>query len=233
MKKYFLLIFVIPIFFFGQVNSNAQSEKEMILQKCESLFGTSADEKLNLFEFNQLFVIQPAFDDENLVELQINPKYFFEEDHSDWIEPDELPQIPQNQFREIINKIENLKSKGDLLKKIYSMAITNSTLWRYEIYKNSLITYGVYEDWRETNQADLGIRWIRINFLQQVRGKVLRKENSKFYNAYTAIVETENKADYKMYIVDEKTYKSLKKNQVNIFQGIFAQKTLLSKIKPF
>ena len=232
MKNYFLPAFVISIIFFGQINSNAQSEKVKILQKCESLFGKSVDEKFNLFDFNQLFVIQPEFDGNDLITIHINPKHFFEDEHPEWTEPDKLSQIPQNQFREIINKIENIKAKGELIKKTYSMAITNSTLWRYEIYKNSLVTYGVYEDWRETDRADLGIRWIDINFPQQVRGKVLRTENSKFYNAYTVVTETENNGRYKMYLVDEKTYKSLKKNQVNIFQGIFAQNALLYKLKP-
>lgn len=226
MKRPVSLIFFLTVVFFSFANLKAQSGKQNVLQECQTLFGKPMDEKLMLFRVNDLFVLQPAFNDENPYQLRVVAKHIFEDEHPEWAEPDELPQIPQNQFRELINKLERIKPKGKLLKKTYSPAVTNSTLWRYELYENALITYGIFEDWRESNREDLGIRWIRINFDQPIRGKVIKKEWSKFYDAYTIVVENRDESEYNRYIVDKKAFGTLRKNAVGAFHGIFADKAM-------
>jgi hypothetical protein len=212
----------------------AESEKSRVLQNCEALFGKTVDEKSNLYEINELFVIKPEFSDERLVKLSVRAKRNFEFEHPEWAKLTDLPLIPLQQFRVFLDTLEKLKTRGALLKKTDSPIVTNSTFWSYELYENSLVAYGTLEDWRELNRDEMGVRWIEIRFSEQVRARIVGKEKSASFNAYMVVVKDEKEKDWKFkkYVVDKSTFDSLKLTKIVPFQGIFVEDTFHINDKP-
>lgn len=87
-KSAFLILSMLAcfaaLFCFDPVDAKA-SENEEVLRVCGQLFGKSVDDKLNLFEVNRFYVLRVAFDKHNnLEQLEVVPKFHFEETHPDW-----------------------------------------------------------------------------------------------------------------------------------------------------
>jgi hypothetical protein len=119
-------------------------EKQRILQASARQFGPSIDTKQNLFSVNQAFALQLTFNRGGLLsELAVKPKYFFNETHPQWEEPNSFPLLSVPEFEGLVTRLDALKTKGRLIKPSNGLTvITNST--------------GYYQDWLRTRIAKMG-----------------------------------------------------------------------------
>jgi hypothetical protein len=136
-------------------------EKEATLQSCARLFGPTIDERRNLFEVNQAFILQAKFNKQGqLEEFAVEPKYFFNETHPEWKEPSSFPSLSQSEFRDLVVKLENVKPKGKMIKPRNDIStVNNSTAYYQEMYKHAVLKWGELADWS-------GVRFFRIRYLK-------------------------------------------------------------------
>ena len=75
------------------------SEADRALRLCTQLYGVTVDERRHLFALNDFYVLGLVFNARGkLVELNVSPKYFFEEAHPDWAEPDNFAFLSKGQY---------------------------------------------------------------------------------------------------------------------------------------
>jgi hypothetical protein len=144
------------------------SEKESVLRICNQLFGTPVDEKQNVFEVNQFYVLQAKFDKRGKLEkLAVEPKYFFGESHPEWEYPDDFTYLSQVEYENLLARLDGIKAKGALRKPDSGgSVVTNLTSWHKAFYENAVLEWGEVVDLRRGENAPLAIKWIRLNYLK-------------------------------------------------------------------
>ena len=147
--------------------------KPTVLSSCANLFGASIDPKLNLFEVNQLFVLQPKFDaTDNLIALAVFPKYWLEEFHPEWTEPQHWPLFSPAEFQRLLAHTEGVVAKGKLLAAGSGSVITNSTAYFLDRYERAYVRHGnVVND----------VRFIEVYPFHEIEGNVRKKKRERTF----------------------------------------------------
>jgi hypothetical protein len=155
-------------FCFVSVKGKA-SVKDEVLRACAQLFGKPVDEKQNLFEVNRFYVLRVAFDKhDNLELLAVEPKYYFEDSHPDWKEPDDFAYLSKVEYDNLLAQLDLIKPKGKLVKPASGISsVTNLTAWHTEIYEHGSLTWGELVDLRRGDNAPYEVRWLRLNYGRQ------------------------------------------------------------------
>ena len=145
------------------------SEKESVLRACVREFGAAVDVKQSLFEVNASFVLQPKFDARGaLMMMSVTPKYFHEETHPEWTEPHRWPLLSRSEFAAVLSRIDSVRPRG---RWVWSSGdtsvVTNSTHYFMDEYEHAFVERGDY--------VDIGVRFVRVYFMHEVKGLVTRK----------------------------------------------------------
>jgi len=160
----YALICLTLILLFLPVTSFA-SERDEVLEKSRLTFGEPVDLSQNLYEVNRFYVFQPIFDAKDQVEeLKVVPKYYYESSHSEWEEPDDFSCLTVVESKELLEKLDKIKPKGALVEKGRVGAVTNMTAWFTDKYKNAAVTRGQIVDLRLPDDAPIEIKWIKVRF---------------------------------------------------------------------
>jgi hypothetical protein len=96
----------------------------------------------------------------------VKPKYFFNESHSEWLEPDSFPLLMWPDFEKLLVRLDDLKSKGTLTKKASDYAIvTNSTAYFKEGYEHGSLEWG---EVGVRGRTENGIRFFTVRYFPDV-----------------------------------------------------------------
>ena len=119
-----------------------------------------------LFEFDRFHVIRAEFDKQKrLIELAVEPKYYFEHDHENWGQSDDFTNLSPAEFFELSTKLKQIKALGKIVRPVNKFsAVTNMTAWYSEYYRNASFTWGVVEDLRKGDNPPSEVRWFRIKY---------------------------------------------------------------------
>ncbi len=120
------------------------TERQRLLVACAREFGRPVDRAQNLFTINQAFVLQTRFNRQGLLtQFVVEPKYFFNEFHPEWKEPDPdtLPFLSWIDFTNLLVRLDSLKSKGTLTKRADDIA-GNRTGYFKETYERGSLEWG-------------------------------------------------------------------------------------------
>ncbi len=164
------IVFVMLIFLTSLVIASSvwaiPSEKGEILRICNQMFGAPVDVKQNLFEVDRFHVLRVKFDNRGRLEqLAVEPKYYFEESHPEWEEPDNFANLTKSEYENLLERLDRVKSKGAQIKSRPSAsAVTNLTAWYKEVYENAVLEAGEVVDLRRGENAPLEIRWLRLTY---------------------------------------------------------------------
>jgi hypothetical protein len=152
------------------------SEKESVLQECNDLFGPAVDSKQNLFNVNEFYVLSAKFDvGGKLVELAVQPRYFFDQSHPDWTEPEKFSFLSKSDYENLLVRPDRIRPKGRLLKGSSALSyVTNMTAHHTEIYEHAALVWGELVDLRRGENVPLQVRWVRLNFSGDAKHNVLR-----------------------------------------------------------
>lgn len=169
-KVFVVLIPLASIIAASSVSANP-SEKDEILRICNQMFGVPADAKQNLFEVDQFHVLRVKFNNRGRLEqLAVEPKYYFEESHPEWKEPDNFANLTKSEYENLLARLDSVKSKGALIKPSSSgSAVTNMTAWYKAIYENAVLEWGEVVDLRRGENAPLEVRWLRLTYQRSKR----------------------------------------------------------------
>lgn len=217
MKQIKIIIAAFIAIAFCVSSSHAKtSEKESVLRACAEIFGQSVDQKQNLFEVNQLFVLQPKFNSlAELVELTVLPKYHFQESHPEWTEPDYMPYLSHTDYEYLLSRLDTIKSKGSLLKSMTSGAVTNSTHYFLDQYEQVFLRRG---EW-----SNLGVRFFSLLYFHEIEGKITKKhkyEPSLSYYTYGNGGYYQVTVGESNYFVREADYGTLKVKRTEKFLAV-------------
>jgi hypothetical protein len=143
-----------------------QSEAARVLGICTKLYGPCVDIQRHLFAINEFYVLGPRFNARGrLVEVDVSPKYFFEEAHPDWTEPDKFGYLSKSQYVEILGQIDTIKSLGAFIKRYKKVSVvTNMTATHRETYRAAHLEWGEVIDLRRGENAPLLVRWIKVHY---------------------------------------------------------------------
>jgi hypothetical protein len=177
-------------------------QRLVVLKACTSLFGLPIDDQENLFEVNSLFVLRPQFDKNGtLNSLSVLPKYWFSETHPEWEEPKTWPLLSPAEYRILLDRLDQVSTKGKLTAIGYGSVVTNSTEYFLDRYENAYVHHGnVLSD----------VRFFEIYPLHDVQGYVRRKRHyrSLFHEDFYQILVGESN-----YFVHPKTYIKVKRGE--------------------
>ncbi|MBP6212283.1 MAG: hypothetical protein KA447_04510 [Pyrinomonadaceae bacterium] len=142
------------------------TERDRVLRLLGESYQRVTDAKIILFEFDRFHVIRPKFDNrKKLIELALEPKYYFEDDHPDWAEPDDFANLSRAEFIELSTKLKNIKDLGKIVQSVNTIsAVTNMTAWYAEYYRNASFTWGVVVDLRKGDDPPYEVRWFRFKY---------------------------------------------------------------------
>jgi len=166
MKNIFIVTVLVTILSYAGPTDAQPSERQGILNACARVFGPAVDPAQNLFEINELFVLQANFDKRGLLtELAVKPKYFFNESHPEWAEPYHFPLLTWDEFKSLLARLETVKAKGRLTRKAnVGSVITNSTGYFKEGYVHGSLEWGEVGFRGETGN---GIRFFTVRYLKR------------------------------------------------------------------
>ena len=147
------------------------SEKDQILRICNQMFGAPVDEGQNLFEVDQFHVLRVKFNNRGRLEqLAVEPKYYFEESHPEWKEPDNFANLTKSEYENLLVRLDSVNPKGTLIKPAPGGAVvTNMTAWYKAVYENAVLEWGEVVDLRGGENAPLEIRWLRLTYQKSKR----------------------------------------------------------------
>ena len=164
------LALLIAVCGFGVAARSA--EKVKVLQACSAVFGTSIDKNEDLFEVNSSFVLQPGFDSaNNLFKLSVFPKYWLEETHPQWTQPDRWPLFSVAEYENLLSRLNTLSPTGGLLEASKGSVVTNMTEYFLDKYERAYVLRGSY--------ADIGVRFVEFYPVHELKGNVRKKQHLK------------------------------------------------------
>lgn len=104
--------------FFVSLSVGAKvSEKQEILNRCTAEFGVAVDTQQNIFAVNRFYVLRLIFTKHGkLADLAVQPRFYFNETHPEWEEPDDFKRLSKSEYEELLERLEPMKPKGRLLK---------------------------------------------------------------------------------------------------------------------
>jgi len=144
-----------------------EPEIRQVLQTCSRLYGPAVDSKRHLFVVNEFYVLALKFNSRGrLLQLDVSPKYFFEEAHREWAEPDNFSFLSESQYKTVLDQIDSIKSRGTLIKGSENISVvTNMTAPHYETYRQAKLEWGELIDLRRGDNAPLMVRWVTVHYL--------------------------------------------------------------------
>ena len=147
------------------------SDKLSVLRSCTELFGVPVVPKRNLFEVSRFYFLRVQFDDNGkLKELAVEPKYFFQEHNSDWVEPPDFAFLSKAEYEGILGRLDNIKRRGRLIRSSSAISfVTNMTAHHQDVYENAVLSWGELVDARRGQNPPLQVRWLRLDYSRRAR----------------------------------------------------------------
>lgn len=234
------LVFIASVFFAFNLSIYAQYEKATVLTNAQALFGNSVDKEKNLLEVNKDYNLHLIFQNEILIEFYvlqkdkiptINSKFRLDpkfgkipvDPISGIYDPKEYEFINQNEFDDIISKLNSIKPFGKLIYENEVSLLLNNKIFWYREYENATLKFNNYSE-GIGKQKDRCITDIIVYFPETVVGEVITKEKTKLDNSYRIGIKF-GESYRKLYRVTEETYKTLKLKKTQTFKGIKAGST--------
>ncbi|HMJ08191.1 MAG TPA: hypothetical protein VK468_04255 [Pyrinomonadaceae bacterium] len=124
------------------------------------------DQNKILFEVNRFYVLRAEFNKHgSLIELAVEPKYYFEADHPDWKEQDDFTDLSQSEYLALLARLDRTKDRGKLIRLANTISsVTNMTAWYTERYENASLTWGQVVDLRKGDDHPNEVRWFRLKY---------------------------------------------------------------------
>jgi hypothetical protein len=141
------------------------------LLKLSQLFPL-ADSSQHIFTVNSVYVLQPLFDKSGaLTEIRILPKYYFNETHHDWGEPDKPPFLDESEYRHLLSQIEQVSPLGQQKRNDPgSTFITNDQYPAIDEYEKCIINRSMRSKRGLPDAATFPVVSARIYFFHLVSG---------------------------------------------------------------
>jgi hypothetical protein len=191
------------------------NHKLAVLKKCESLFGAPIDAKVNLFQIDSQFILQPEFSaDDNLFALHVNPKYFYKAWHPEWTKASSWPLISEKKYQKLLRRLNTISPRGKLVWVSRILMGSNGTVYPYSQYENVHVVSGQVGSGR---LGSINYRFFDFYPIHEVSGEIIKKlksENDYYGVRYQVTV---GQLDY---FVKPDEFEKLREGSTQKFKGI-------------
>jgi len=171
-------VIIISILFFGMMGGGCAfgQQRGEIDSKLKAEFAL-LDARNNLYGIDSDFVVQPGFDSlGRLLALRVVPKYFFEDIHPEWMEPDIPPALKSVDYRNALARLGRVAPIGDLNIQGGTGVTTNLRTRFWDQYGAGMIERVVSPS--DSTDWDELIASFTILYFREVSGRVEAKEGS-------------------------------------------------------
>jgi hypothetical protein len=124
---------------------SAQEALKKDAQKLSQLF-PFADSNKELLDFNKDFVLRPHYDEYgSVLIIEAVPKFYLNDAHPDWVEPDALPFLDRPNYTHLLALIDQVRPLGRRHNEDpSSMYVTNSQFPATDEYDNAVVKRSMY-----------------------------------------------------------------------------------------
>jgi len=159
-------LLILTCFCLTPVVAAKPTERTRVLRFCTQTYGAIADQKRNLFSISEFYVLRLSFDRAGwLTELAVEPRYYYDEDHPDWAEPDNFPYLSKAEYDRLVAEVDRIKPKGPLVKPAsLTSVVTNMTARRRQSHRAGILEWGELVDLRCADDAPLLVKWFRVYY---------------------------------------------------------------------
>ena len=181
----------------------AQTPLTECLSIIDRSFQNVSAEKLILYEVNSEYLLQAEFQKKcELSRIDISPKYFWDYINPEWKQPGHLVSLSEEEYTQLLSKINQIKPLGSLVLKGQTGVVTNATLRLLDRYEKGYVERRLYDSVGEQDTPKK-LTSFSIYFIRSVDGKVSDKN-------LTRLSDTDKRARLKIngrwYWVDEAEY---------------------------
>ncbi len=193
-----------------------QKTSPKCLQIIDRSFHRASTEKLIAYEVNSDYFLQAEFQKNcDLFRIDVSPKYFWEYLNADWKEPEYGVGLLDDQYTQLLAKIDQIKPLGTLIRKGQAGEVTNATLWLRDSYTQAYIERGL-RDVLGKHDEPMRVATFTIYFVRSVGGKVSDKRLS---GVSTPERRARLKIDGRWYWVDEAEYRKAVVGKQGVFRA--------------
>jgi hypothetical protein len=155
-----------------------QKTSPKCLQIIDRSFHRVSTEKLIAYEVNSDYFLRSEFQKNcDLVKIDVSPKYFWEYLNPDWKEPKGGIGLLDDQYKELLDKIDQIKSLGTLIRKGEGGEVDNATLWLRDRYAKAYVQRRL-RDVLGKHDEPMKVTSFTIYFIKSVAGRVSDKRIS-------------------------------------------------------
>ena len=216
MKRRIILITALLILSAPEHFVVGQKSSPECLQIIDRFFHRASSEKLIAYEVNSDYFLRAEFQKNcDLFKIEVSPKYFWEYLNADWKEPEYRVGLLDDQYAQLLSKIDQIKPLGSLIYIGQAGYVTNSTLWLRDRYTKVYIERGIRDVLGEHDNPSR-VTSLAIYFIRSVRGKVSDK---KLDGVSTAERQARLKIAGRWYWVDEAQYRKAVVGQQGVFRA--------------
>lgn len=155
--------------------SNQQLPSQDRLELARSLFGREVAPRL--FELSRDYVLKLRLDKAgDVISMLVVPKYYFEQAHSEWTEPESPVGMTNEESEKVLWKINTFKSLGSLMTKATGGFVTNSKLGLMDRYQNAFVERRINRAVAKSEPITPDMTHsIYVYFLRRIEGKIQDK----------------------------------------------------------
>lgn len=122
----------------------------------------------SLFRVDDDYVLQPVIEAKSLAAIRIVPRYFFQETHPNWIEPEQVVAMPMERFRSLLSRLDGVENLGSRVGDTGEVRITaNGRTYSWEEYKLGVVERALF---RRSPDEPYSVAWFTIWYLRPVSG---------------------------------------------------------------
>jgi len=161
-----MLLMFLALILQGIPSGHQITSREAILTQCLEHFGQRVENSPILFDINRFYVLHVEFGaDDQLAKASIEPKFYYEDTHPDWEEPDKFEWLSTGQVGELLSRLDRLRPLGKLVRRHSGVVfVTNLTGPQTDEYENAAVTRGEVVDIRRPANAPVLVRYIRVQY---------------------------------------------------------------------
>lgn len=204
MKRRCILIIVLLILGGQEQFVPGQKTSTECLSMIDRSFQKVSTEKAMLYEVNSDYFLQAEFQKScEVSRIDVSPRYFWDYLNPEWKEPGHLVTLSDDQFTQVLSKIDQIKPLGSLVQRGQTGVVTNATLRLLDRYEKGFVERRLYDSVGELGRAKK-VTSFSVYFIRSVDGKVSDKKLSRFS---TADKRATLKINGRWYWVDEEEYR--------------------------
>jgi hypothetical protein len=176
-RSSFAILMVLALCALGTSGSMPQRSPRDCLGATRRLFGAEIQSKRHLFEVNKQYALELHLSKHcDITKIEVAPKYFWEEANPLWKEPSYSVELSEEDYQDVLAKVERIRRLGSLVRKGTSGSVTNSKLWLWDQYEQAFVERGVLSWSADQSSNSFGrVHAISIYFLHRLHGKIQDK----------------------------------------------------------